>query len=70
MFLPVGLLYALIPIIGAALIGVASWIFSKLTRHAELIAAAAEQLADHDRRLNRLEIWQDGYRAGVKRRGV
>ena len=76
MYVPVGVMLALLPVVATGALGAATWLVSKITRHAELIATAATKLdaheqldgvrfADAGRRLDRLEAWRDGYKAGA-----
>jgi hypothetical protein len=75
MQVPVGLLYALVPVFVTAGIGFTAWVVRQLGKHAELLAAAtsetssaerlvASELRSHDDRLKRLEGWQDGVQFG------
>ncbi len=64
MFIPLGFLYAIIPILGTGMIVFTSWLFRVTGKHAELLAAIATSLKGHDERLSRLEGWQDGVRFG------
>jgi hypothetical protein len=64
MTVPVGLLYALVPIVGAGLISFVAWLIVQIGHHAELLAKAGTEIGSHDKRIGRLEAYQDGVSAG------
>ncbi len=64
MTIPVGLLYAVVPILVASGIGFTVWIVQQLARHAALLERTAARLEHDDSRLGRLEAFQDGMQAG------
>lgn len=64
MTVPVGLLYAIVPVLVASAIAFTAWIVRQLGRHAELLSKAATEMGNHDDRLKRLEGWQDGVQFG------
>ncbi len=64
MTVPLGFLYALVPVLVSGAIYFTSWIVRQLGKHAELLASASSKLEGQGDRLRRLEGWQDGFSSG------
>lgn len=64
MTIPVGLLYALVPVLAAGLLSFGAWLVVQVGRQGAALARVAEQRDDHESRLKRLEAWYDGIAVG------
>lgn len=64
MWIPLGLVYALVPTFAIGATGFATWLVKTVTRNASLIATAAVALNGLDNRVKRLEGFQDGVQYG------
>jgi len=64
MYIPIGLLYAIIPVLLTGFFAFVTWFVRSINKHAQLLASVATELGSHEDRLKRLEGWYDGVQYG------